>query len=889
MSDPFSTLSARSLDSRFRRADLHIHSYGASASRDVKDSAMTPSAIVAQAEALGISVISITDHNRITNVKPALEAASGRDICVVPGVELSSPGGHILVYAESLDKLERIYGKLSFDDQREACQTSVVEILAAVDQFGGIAIAAHIDRETGLENAIQDYGDAKASVIRSPTLVALEISALSAVTWYTNTDTNETRRELLRARLDLINNPLIRSLPKIQSSDAHSLAALGKNAADHKKLTRLKMPSLTWQSFRAAFADPEARIRLEEEIPASVPHFVGMSISGGFLDDQIISFSSNLTCIIGGCGSGKSTAFQILRAASGRPDTSGLRSSAAWPDHVDLLYADEQEKEYKLEVGTEDDPFASVFSAPISIDCLEQGEMARTIERCGRDPGALLAFLDELIDLAQDGETAQAARDKLSENGSRIEQMEVSTKQYAEVKRTLDFKRQQQVDAKAANSEHLIDLQGKLARAVSLRQNLLPTFQRLGSNLVAAFALGESLGDLEEQARTAAQLAGEEGENPFPGIMEAIRAAVKSGRDSVEQSIKTAAPKISEFVIRCQARQEQLQREIDAEVAKLRAKGIQLDLKFLAALARDVTAFDQHLQRLEREKRELLQLRANRSQLRFEYRQAKGRIYARRRAMAQSLTAKLRHFLVDWDVSLSFGEARHAPSAETALKEIMDWRTAAVPKAPALIRSLGVPGFLEAVEQRKLAQLQIKGRDNQQLISAMEAQAIVERLASWSLRRRLEESDYDDLPRLVVSRKGEGASAPRIVRAFGNLSLGQQQAIVRAILLSVDNTRPLLIDQPEDNLDSAFIFQILVRALRNIKERRQVILVTHNANIAVLSDTDCIVPLKASATSGHVQSPGTVEQESTRELVCEILEGGRAAYEMRGRLYGSRK
>jgi ABC-type enterochelin transport system ATPase subunit len=173
------------------------------------------------------------------------------------------------------------------------------------------------------------------------------------------------------------------------------------------------------------------------------------------------------------------------------------------------------------------------------------------------------------------------------------------------------------------------------------------------------------------------------------------------------------------------------------------------------------------------------------------------------------------------------------------------------------------------------------------LVSAADASAIIDRLRTWSLMRRLEESDYEDLPRLIVSRKGE-AGRP-VVRAFANLSLGQQQSIVLAILLSVENTRPLLIDQPEDNLDSAFIFQILVRALRNIKEWRQVILVTHNANIAVLSDTDHIVPLKATATNGHIQSPGTVEQESTRDLVCEILEGGRAAYEMRGRLYGVRK
>jgi DNA repair ATPase RecN len=889
MPDTFSSLRANSVDSRFRRADLHIHSFGPSGSGDVKDSTMTPSAIVTAAESLGLTVISITDHNRIGNVAPAIEAAKGRNVMVVPGVELSTPGGHILVYADSVDALERIYGRLSFNDTRDACQTSVAEVLSAVEQYGGLAIAAHLDRTTGLESAIQGYGDAKAAVIRSPVLAALELYDLAASSWYTSADTNGARRDLLKARLDYFSNPLIRSLPKVQFSDAHSLSALGKNAADRKKLTRLKMPTLTWESFRAAFADPEARIRLEEEIPTRVPRFVGMSVSGGFLNGQVFSFSPNLTCIIGGRGSGKSTAFQILRAAAGRPDTSGLRSSEAWPEHVDILYADEQNNEYKIEVASEDDPFAFPSDVPIAIDCFEQGEMARTIERYGRDPGALLAFLDELIDLAEEREAARIARDRLADNGSRIERLEISTKQYDDVSKTLEFKKRQQADAKAANSEQLITMQSQLARTAALRQNLLPTFQRLGGELVATFALGDSLADLEEQSQTAATLAQAGEENPFPAIIAAIRSAFKVGHDTVEETMRKAIPAIKAFVVSCEQRQAQLQKTIDEEVAKLRAKGIQLDIKFLSTLAREVTTFEQQLQKLEREKRELLQLRASRKQLRSDYRQAKGRIFAKRLALAKTLTAKLQHFLVDWDVSLGFKEACLSPSAETALKEIMDWRTAAVPKAPALIQSLGLTDFLGAIEKREPGCLQVTGKDGQPLVSLAEANSIISHLSDWARRRRLEESDYEDLPRLVVSRQGEGADKRRIVRSFGSLSLGQQQSIVLAILLSIDNSRPLLIDQPEDNLDSAFVFQILVRALRNIKEHRQVILVTHNANIAVLSDTDHVIPLKATATNGHIQSPGTVEQEATRDLICEILEGGRAAYEMRGKLYGGRR
>src|ERR1700680_4097901 len=80
---------------------------------------------------------------------------------------------------------------------------------------------------------------------------------------------------------------------------------------------------------------------------------------------------------------------------------------------------------------------------------------------------------------------------------------------------------------------------------------------------------------------------------------------------------------------------------------------------------------------------------------------------------------------------------------------------------------------------------------------------------------------------------------------FSQLSLGQQQSVLLSIHLFSKSNDPLVIDQPEDNLDSEFIYKTCVRSLRKVKETRQVILVTHNANIAVLGDAELIVPLRA--------------------------------------------
>jgi PHP family Zn ribbon phosphoesterase len=106
---------AQPIGARFYRADMHIHSYGAS--HDVRDATMTPQAIVATAAREGLTIIAITDHNEIGNVEAALLAAQGSGIYVVPGIELSTPQGHLLCYLPTLDALRRLHGQLSIVDR----------------------------------------------------------------------------------------------------------------------------------------------------------------------------------------------------------------------------------------------------------------------------------------------------------------------------------------------------------------------------------------------------------------------------------------------------------------------------------------------------------------------------------------------------------------------------------------------------------------------------------------------------------------------------------------------------------------------------------------------------------------------------------------------------
>ncbi len=105
-------------------------------------------------------------------------------------------------------------------------------------------------------------------------------------------------------------------------------------------------------------------------------------------------------------------------------------------------------------------------------------------------------------------------------------------------------------------------------------------------------------------------------------------------------------------------------------------------------------------------------------------------------------------------------------------------------------------------------------------------------------------------------------------------------------MLTSESRAPLIVDQPEDHLDSEFIYKTLVPVIRAAKERRQVIVVTHNANIAVLGDAELIIALKANNERATITTRGSIDHPVTREATCAILEGSREAFERRAAIYG---
>jgi hypothetical protein len=128
---------------------------------------------------------------------------------------------------------------------------------------------------------------------------------------------------------------------------------------------------------------------------------------------------------------------------------------------------------------------------------------------------------------------------------------------------------------------------------------------------------------------------------------------------------------------------------------------------------------------------------------------------------------------------------------------------------------------------------------------------------------------------------------------ISNLSPGTRGVVLLTLYLALDrwDPRPLLIDQPEENLDPSSVYDDLVPFFREAAKRRQIIMVTHNANLVVNTDSDQVIvatSVRPSPTSlpDVTYSAGGLEDPQIRFDICRLLEGGEDAFRRRGRRYG---
>lgn len=880
---------------KFFRADLHIHSFGAS--YDVKDTNATPAAIVETAQREGLAIISLTDHNEIANVPAAVEAGRAAGILVIPGVELSTPEGHLLCYAPTPDALERFFNRLQIADRRTAncrCQTGLLQCLELIAAEGGFGVLAHVELDSAFETNMPRLTPAKLDILCHSALEGFEVTRVDCAVLYDRSDVDESRRSAATERIRRLSLGLEQYLARILNSDAHTLNAVGRNANRDKRITRYKMEEPTFEGLRLALKTADTRVRIEENLPATVPMVEHVHFQGAFLDGEAINFSPNLTCIIGGRGSGKSTAFECVCLIDGSPSEEvTVIDSDVWPEIVSLLYVDETGQGHSLarskrgDIENLDDPVSG--STVFPIESYRQGTTNELSKRVQEDPLALLTFLDRLIQVENEIKAEDDVREALAELAPKIAKAEANVAKIPGYERELKLKSDQLQRLRDNKGEEVIKLQQQLEGEKQARSAIEQALAKL-AGAISSEAITEITADIRASVEDHVIELGAPEATQIQTDTSSYETAVKGSTDALRKVTSDYVAGVRAQTAEWKKKEAQTSAQIELKKQELLKHGIRLDMPFIQKLASDEARAKEQVRSFKTWVPEVERLRKEHAKLlrqRWDARQAVAR---RRIAFAVRVSEALKGTLSDLFVTLKFDQSSLAPDAERLIIDAMGWRTLQQLKARALMDKLTLPALLECVRRRDVRPIvALRNSDtNQPIFAQNEAELLLERVAEPDLLSQLETVAVHDRPQLSVTKRVDSADgqAKFIPRDFKRLSLGQQQSVLLALMLTSESRAPLIVDQPEDNLDSEFIYKTLVPVIRAAKEKRQVIVVTHNANIAVLGDAELIVALKATAEKATIITRGSIDHAETCEAACNILEGSREAFDRRAAVYG---
>ena len=689
---------------RFYRCDLHVHSYGGS--HDVHDTTMTPEAVVQTAVQENLAMVAITDHNEITNVQRAIDASKNTSVTVVPGVELSTPQGHLLCYFPDVQALQQFHGRLQFADRQTAnsrCNQSMFECLEECQKLKGFCILAHVDSDKGFEKEVPGASPHKTDVIAHPALLGIELKHATSDVSYSEDDPDIGRKNMGGQRIVRLNLGLRQFLARVMNSDAHSLDALGKNAQGDRRVTRAKMNAPSFNALRVGLEDAEARVRIEAQIPFSVPHVVGVHMEAGFVADQTIHLSPNLNCIIGGRGTGKSTSLEAIRCLSRDGTTAYMVDSEIWPARIDLFWRDQAGHVTSLtrsaggEIENVDDPLVGPTS--FDVECFGQGEATKISESAKESPLALLKYLDTFIDLAEAVREENDARDALLNSQTEIEKATQQADLLPGWKQSLTSTQAQITTLEKANAKEVLGLQRHLATEKQTRISLQNKVKSIKQNLTGT-GLPDEVTELCDLGDVTSDKATDE--------LKSIHHAAVVFCSDVEQSQEALEKKFAELektandnLAIWRSRDTTALAEIEEKRKALEAQGIKLDMAYIQKLARDEAQAKQNIATYETWGTRLKELQKERVKLLKARWSARQRIATLRTGYATAASATLKSALSDLQVSLKFSADAYSPDAEAQIIQAMGWRTVQVPRANILVQQLTVPKLLEAIENKK--------------------------------------------------------------------------------------------------------------------------------------------------------------------------------------------
>jgi len=657
------------------------------------------------------------------------------------------------------------------------------------------------------------------------------------------------------------------------------------------------MTKPTFDAFKVAFLDPESRIRLSsQKLEVTAGEIISLSISGGYLDGVEIAFSRHLNTVIGGRGTGKSTLLECLRYVLDIPP----KGRQAQKLHFEII----KENLGKASGRIEAEIIASAQHGKRYRVSRRYGEMpiVREVVSGGsgnvstlqpRDllPGIDIYGQNEIYELAQDEQSRVQLLDRFLPNDGDYAQHNVVLKKRLQENQQKLVKTLGEVDdlkAQIARLPKLVEqlqgfqalgIQEKLAKTPLFareRQIVERTHEEIRHLRDGMAGLRDSLPDLTFISDKALD------DLPNAGLLSPARTILNMLRQSFDSHLADLTTDLTKG-------EQQLLAQLDLWKQSITQGEAELEkaLRSLPATAgksgQEVgTAYQRLLQDIERIKP--LETRL-----------------ANHEKLLQSQDQERRNLLAE----LSDCRARRVQSLQSAAKRLNrrlegKLRVEVVVDADRTpLKSFLLECKLEGVGEKRLAWI-----DERDAISPLAlAQSIRNGSAELQLDWKMSPLVADALTRLPASRLMalQALELDHRVDIFLNVAHGQAEAVFRPLdklstgqqctailhMLLLENVDPLIMDQPEDNLDNAFIAERIVHELRAAKTRRQFLFATHNANIPVFGDAEWIGVFTTVENHGSLSfaAQGSIDVPVIRDQVANILEGGRDAFIQRKEKY----
>lgn len=848
-----------------------------------------------------IDCVAVTDHNTggwINILKNELremeiERPEGfRPITIFPGVEINVSGGiHVLAIFNPSANSEDIFsllGEVEYEGDRGktngSTRKSFKEVVPIIQKYG-IAIPAHVDGEAGLFSVSR--GNTLKENLEVDGLLAMEVS-----------DSDNEKPPIY--------NELKLNLAEIVGSDSHHPEHVGS------KYTWVKMEEPNIEALRLALhdgADGIIRFDSTSNNPndfASRYYIKNITITDGAKagrgDPLKVDFSPWFTTLIGGRGSGKSSIIEYLRigldnvddlpeslmeehrafaqvpSSRGQPgmftDKTELRIelykdgrdiALVWKDHE--IY-EELKNEYGNWVSQGN---SNIVSKRFPVRMYSQKQLYEMVQ----DPQAMLKLIDKQFD----------KRQWLNER----ERLESQWLTYRRKARELENHLSNVSDMKA----ELNDINAKLKIfEESDHQEVLKNYQDAHrvDNEISTIIRG-----MEGYTERVQQVINEDIDflhfsefiegNIDDSSLDVLQKGIRQWKD-IHHDLRQIIDKLNRFNKEFGLKT----REIPFQKKKNKAISAYQNLaRKLAELGEDTSVYGELLdrkQKLEKGIKEIdrfkkehdkkIQL-CNRIRKDIEDHEKKLRVL--REEVINSLNQRNKDIIISLD---QMGDVNQAEASfryiirkkgDTYARDIIEFDEEYIPRR----------GFIFELKNETNNNLRWQKRDDliRKVVGATESDL---KGFGKPFVRHINALEPEDIDRLEVWYPEDKITLKLVVNGreedIDTGSAGQRTAAMLSLILSLDDT-PLIIDQPEDDLDTQRITDLVVAGLRNLKMKQQVIVVTHNPNIPVNGGAENIVHLSFLKGAIRVRTSGALQNKEVRQAVCDIMEGGSEALSSR--------